>query len=40
MRGFIRDCILFESKNPLHIFLGVYCWASFLIGLIRVYFSS
>lgn len=34
-KGFIRDVILFGSKNSFHIFLGMCSWVN-IIGMIFV----
>jgi len=35
-RSFIKDCLLFKSKEPLHNFLGVYVWFSIIQLLIII----
>jgi hypothetical protein len=35
--NYIFDCLLFQSKDRLHIFLGVWVWLQFIIGMIKIF---
>lgn len=29
-KGFIKDCILLQSKEPLHVVIGLWVWVNVL----------
>jgi hypothetical protein len=37
--NFIFDCLLFQSKDRLHIFLGIWVWLQFIIGVLEILIS-
>lgn len=38
-KNFIVDCLFFQSKEPLHIYLGIFFWLNFINVCYRIFFK-